>query len=171
MHIRTGPGLPICDQSGNGEGIRRLKDANRKLADRAEKLREQDARLASLERAYHGRMAASRDGSGRDTRRRSGNGDTAWRPECRAPRADGSGRMRDRRVGQDARRTRSPPLENQVRDEQLQTHACDNGHLAPHADNCILIRGHLKNICDGRTNSQMGKKLDSPSEQFAKTDV
>jgi len=34
-----------------------------------------------------------------------------------------------------ARRTRSPPLENQVRDEQLQTHACDNGHPAPYADN------------------------------------
>jgi len=68
MYIRMEPDLLICDQSGSEEKIRRLKDANRRLADRAEKLREQDARLAGLERAYHGQITASRAGSGRDTR-------------------------------------------------------------------------------------------------------
>lgn len=52
MYLELEPDLLIYDQAKNEEKIRRLKEANTKLADQAERIREQEGRIRSLERMY-----------------------------------------------------------------------------------------------------------------------
>jgi len=52
MYIELEPELLIFDQTKNEEKIRKLKDANTKLADQAEQLRMQETRIKNLERMW-----------------------------------------------------------------------------------------------------------------------
>ena len=52
MYLELEPELLVYDQTKNEEKIRKLKDANIRLADQAEKIREQEKRIRALERMY-----------------------------------------------------------------------------------------------------------------------
>ena len=52
MYLELEPNLLIYDQTKNEEKIRKLKEANTKLADQAEEIKSQDIRIKQLERMY-----------------------------------------------------------------------------------------------------------------------
>ena len=52
MYLELEPDLLVYDQTKNEEKIRKLKDANRKLADQAEEIKAQEIRIKNLERRW-----------------------------------------------------------------------------------------------------------------------
>ena len=52
MYIELEPNLLIYDQTKNEEKIRKLKEANTKLSDQADEIKQQDIRIKNLERMY-----------------------------------------------------------------------------------------------------------------------